>query len=161
MPKPQYPARIMRAPLASLSLTLALLAPAAHAEIRAVVVGVSDYLTLDADLKGPANDARLMAETLIARGVDPQKITVLTSDPSGLPAGTGTGQPNRAEILAALDAATQASVQDDASASALVQQQPSVIKRPVVEWQDAQGLHVTVGFVPDQWPAGPNRASKG
>ena len=60
-----------------------------------------------------------------------------------------------------LDAATQASVQDDASASALVQQQPSVIKRPVVQWQDAQGLHVTVGFVPDQWPAGPNRASKG
>jgi len=30
-----------------------------------------------------------------------------------------------------------------------------------VQWQDAQGLHVTVGFVPDQWPAGPNRASKG
>ena len=113
MPKPQYPARIMRAPLASLSLTLALLAPAAHAEIRAVVVGVSDYLTLDADLKGPANDARLMAETLIARGVDPQKITVLTSDPSGLPAGTGTGQPTRAEILAALDAATQASTKGD------------------------------------------------
>ena len=60
-----------------------------------------------------------------------------------------------------LDAATQTSVQDDASASALMQQQPSVIKRPVVQWQDAQGLHVTVGFVPDQWPAGPNRASKG
>ena len=60
-----------------------------------------------------------------------------------------------------LDAATQASLQDDASASALVQQQPSVIKRPVVQWQDAQGLHVTVGFVPEQWPAGLNGASKG
>ncbi len=60
-----------------------------------------------------------------------------------------------------LDATTQASVQDDASASALMQQQPSVIKRPVVQWQDAQGLHVTVGFVPKQWPGGPNGASKG
>ena len=60
-----------------------------------------------------------------------------------------------------LDAATQASVQDDAGASALVLQQPSVIKRPVVQWQDAQGLHVTVGFVPEQWPAGLNGASKG
>ena len=52
-------------------------------------------------------------------------------------------------------------MQDDASASALMQQQPSVIKRPVVQWQDAQGLHVTVGFVPEQWPGGPNGASKG
>ncbi|MEI2652249.1 MAG: caspase family protein [Microthrixaceae bacterium] len=90
----------MRPALSSLALTLALLAPPAHAEIRAVVVGVSDYLTLDADLKGPSNDARLMAETLIARGVDPALITVLTSDPTGLPAGTATAQPTHAEILA-------------------------------------------------------------
>ena len=59
------------------------------------------------------------------------------------------------------DSATQAAVQHGASASALMQQQPSVIKRPVVQWQDAQGLHVTVGFVPEQWPAGLNGASKG
>ena len=64
-------------------------------------------------------------------------------------------------LFGSLGTATQASVQDDASASALVQQQPSVIKRPVVQWQDAQGLHVTVGFVPEQWPAGRNHASKG
>ena len=113
MPNPQYPARIMRAPFASLTLTLALLAPPAHAEIRAVVVGVSDYLTLDADLKGPANDARLMAETLIARGVSPAQITVLTSDPTGLPAGTTTGQPTHDAILAALAAATEASSKGD------------------------------------------------
>jgi hypothetical protein len=103
----------MRTGLFSLALTLALLAPPAHAEIRAVVVGVSDYLTLDADLKGPSNDARLMAETLIARGVSPGQITVLTSDPTGLPAGTVTSQPTRAEILQALAAATDAAAPGD------------------------------------------------
>ena len=109
MRNPRYPACIMRIGLASLALLLALLAPPANAEIRAVVVGVSDYLTLDADLKGPSNDARLMAETLIARGVTPTRITVLTSDPAGLPAGTVTGQPTRAAILSALAAAAAAS----------------------------------------------------
>ena len=103
----------MRKGFSSLALSLAVLAPPAHAEIRAVIVGVSDYLTLDADLKGPANDARLMAETLIARGVQPDNLTVLTSDPTGLPAGTATGQPTRAAILAALAAAAEASATGD------------------------------------------------
>lgn len=99
--------------LSSLALTLALLAPPAHSEIRAVIVGVSDYLTLDADLKGPSNDARLMAETLVARGVSPAMIIVLTSDPTSLPAGTVTGQPTRSEILSALTAATNSSTKGD------------------------------------------------
>ena len=103
----------MRARLIPLAISAALLAPPAQAEIRAVVVGVSDYVSLDADLKGPANDARLMAETLIARGVAPADITVLTSDPAGLPAGPATGQPTRAEILKALTAATEASTTGD------------------------------------------------
>lgn len=103
----------MRTGLSFLALTLAVLAPPAHAEIRAVIVGVSDYLTLDADLKGPSNDARLMAETLIARGVSPSQITVLASDSTGLPQGTATGQPTRAEILQTLDAATKASAKGD------------------------------------------------
>ncbi|MCU0903988.1 MAG: caspase family protein, partial [Tabrizicola sp.] len=94
-------------------ISTAFLAPSAQAEIRAVVVGVSDYLTLDADLKGPSNDARLMAETLIARGVTPTSITVLASDPTGLPTGTATGKPTRAAILNALDAATAASAKGD------------------------------------------------
>lgn len=71
----------MRVPLA-LCLVATFLAPQGKAEIRAVVVGVSDYLTLDADLKGPSNDARLMAETFIARGVRPSQITALVSDPT-------------------------------------------------------------------------------
>jgi Spx/MgsR family transcriptional regulator len=46
-----------------------------------------------------------------------------------------------------LDAATQASVKDAASAAVLMQAQPSVIKRPVVQ----RGEMVTVGFTPEKW----------
>ncbi|GAB4216647.1 MAG: ArsC family reductase [Rhodoferax sp.] len=42
-----------------------------------------------------------------------------------------------------LDEATRAAVVDAASAQALMQAQPSVIKRPVLRWQDGT---VTVGF---------------
>lgn len=42
-----------------------------------------------------------------------------------------------------LEPATQAAVQDDASASALMLANPSVIKRPVVVWSDGG---VSVGF---------------
>ena len=45
-----------------------------------------------------------------------------------------------------LDPTTQAAVQDDASAKALMLAQPSVIKRPVVVW--GSGQLVTVGFDP-------------
>ncbi|NJM84401.1 MAG: caspase family protein [Tabrizicola sp.] len=76
----------------------------ALAEVRAVLVGVSDYQVLDADLQGPGNDVRLMAETLVERGVDPAAITVLTTDPARLPEGVPTGAPTRGAILAALDA---------------------------------------------------------
>lgn len=82
-----------------------LLACPALAEVRAVLVGVGDYAFLDADLKGPPNDARLMAEVLIARGVDPAAIRVLTTDPTGLPPGVAQGGATRAEIMAALAAA--------------------------------------------------------
>lgn len=46
-----------------------------------------------------------------------------------------------------LDAAAQEAVKDAASAKALMLAQPSVIKRPVVEW----GESATVGFDPDAW----------
>ena len=48
-----------------------------------------------------------------------------------------------------LDAATQAGVTDAASAQTLMQAQPSVIKRPVVDW----GHEVTVGFDAAAWAA--------
>lgn len=50
-----------------------------------------------------------------------------------------------------LDDATRAGVQDAASARALMLAQPSVIKRPVVDWN---GRH-TVGFDAAAWAAQP------
>lgn len=50
-----------------------------------------------------------------------------------------------------LDAAVQASVDDAASAAALMREQPSVIKRPVVEWDGMATGRVTAGFEPDGW----------
>ena len=47
-----------------------------------------------------------------------------------------------------LDAAVQAGVTDDASACALMLAQPSVIKRPLVDWGDGR---LTVGFDPQHW----------
>ena len=49
-----------------------------------------------------------------------------------------------------LDPATQAAVTDAASAHALMLQQASVIKRPVIEWPSGA---ITVGYTPEQWPA--------
>jgi len=45
-----------------------------------------------------------------------------------------------------LDEATQAGAADAAGASALMQTEVSVIKRPVVEWADGR---ITVGFKPE------------
>jgi len=49
-----------------------------------------------------------------------------------------------------LDEATQAAVNDAASAQALMLQQASVIKRPVIAWPSGA---ITVGYAPAQWPA--------
>ena len=50
-----------------------------------------------------------------------------------------------------LDAASQAAVQDAASASSLMQANASVIKRPVVEWAGAADQQVSVGFDAPAW----------
>ncbi len=97
----------------AISLTLAFAALPAHAEVRAVIVGVSDYLTLDADLKGPSFDAVLMAEVLVARGVKASDMVVLTASAQGLPDVVVTGQPVRSEIVAAMDAVAVASKRGD------------------------------------------------
>ncbi|MBK8070498.1 MAG: ArsC family reductase [Ramlibacter sp.] len=47
-----------------------------------------------------------------------------------------------------LDATTQATAADADGARALMLAQPSVIKRPVVEWPDGR---VTVGFTPENF----------
>lgn len=102
----------MKPAAALLSLTL-LSAPALADAPRthAVLVGVGDYLHLDADLNGPPHDVALMAETLIARGVASADITALGG--VGLPDGLIAGQPTRAAILAAMqDTAARAAPGD-------------------------------------------------
>lgn len=49
-----------------------------------------------------------------------------------------------------LDAATQQAVIDAAAARALMLEQPSVIKRPLVEWPDGR---ISVGFDAERWSA--------
>ncbi len=50
-----------------------------------------------------------------------------------------------------LGAEMQSSVKDEQTAHALMLTQPSVIKRPVVEWPSSDGLDVSVGFDLTQW----------
>jgi Spx/MgsR family transcriptional regulator len=50
-----------------------------------------------------------------------------------------------------LDPALQSKVCDAASASALLLEHSSAIKRPVVEWQRGDSLVITVGFDALQW----------
>lgn len=95
----------VHARLLSTVLPLALFAASpALAELRAVLVGVSDYHTLDADLRGPKNDVGLLADALLARGADPALISVLTTPGTRLAPGLAPAtDPTRAAILAALD----------------------------------------------------------
>lgn len=52
-----------------------------------------------------------------------------------------------------LDAQAQAAVVDAVSAAALLRAQPSVIKRPVLEVGEGEGLEVIVGFDPPRYAA--------
>ena len=52
-----------------------------------------------------------------------------------------------------LDAATQASVTDAASARVVMLANPSTVKRPVVEWSGNASRDVSVGFQPELWSA--------
>lgn len=97
-----YPDRMFER-ICPLVFSLMLAAPfPALAEVRAVLVGVSDYLVLDADLKGPSSDVALMATVLAARGVTDQ--VALT---------TGGTAPTKAAIMAALDKVAARSVAGD------------------------------------------------
>ena len=87
--------------LPSLALFAALAAPAG-AETRTLLIGVADYAVLDADLNGPADDVRLMAEVLASRGVAPEAMVALTTDPTGLHPAIATAEPSRAAILSAM-----------------------------------------------------------
>jgi Spx/MgsR family transcriptional regulator len=47
----------------------------------------------------------------------------------------------------------QARVTSAIAATPFVLANPSLVKRPVIEWQSANGTDITVGFQPEQWLA--------
>lgn len=96
------PGRLGRVACGAGLALLAMQVQPAGAETFAVLVGAADYRVLDADLKGPANDVRLMARVLAGRGVATDDMVVLTDAPQGLPDGVATGIPDLAGIRAAL-----------------------------------------------------------
>lgn len=78
------------------------------------------------------------------QGVPPERLAAWSVSPGWEPLLNRKGMTWRK-----LDAATQDSIRDVAAAQALMVAQPSVIKRPVVEW----GRQTTVGFDPVAWEA--------
>jgi len=92
----------MRQTIRSFALGVALssaLAGLAHAEMRALLVGVSTYPTLEKNyqLLGPPNDVQRIRQTLEQRGFAGQRIAVLADGVAG------AQSPTRANILRELD----------------------------------------------------------
>lgn len=106
---------VMMKPIVILGTIAALTwAAPARAETHALVIGVSDYLHLDADLRGPANDVGLVTQMLVDRGVEAGNIHLLASPGSRhADAVTIADLPTRAAILAELDRLAQVSGPDD------------------------------------------------
>ncbi|MEM8730650.1 MAG: caspase family protein [Pseudomonadota bacterium] len=93
--------------LAGLLMGLLILTGPAAADLRAVLIGVSDYdyeIGLS-DLNGPANDMRLMADVLNRRGAS--RITTLADGVAG------AQRPTRAAILEALAVEAREAQPDD------------------------------------------------
>jgi len=45
----------------------------------------------------------------------------------------------------------QASIDSNAAAKPFLLANPSLVKRPVIEWADASNVKITVGYQPEQW----------
>jgi hypothetical protein len=81
-------------------------APAAWAETRALVVGVSGYPALAEAIRltGPKNDSREFANTIVRLGVPARNVTVLADGVADLADGIATNGPGtKSAILAGLD----------------------------------------------------------
>ena len=52
-----------------------------------------------------------------------------------------------------LSLADQASVSSASTARPFLLANPSLVKRPVIEWQGPDGSEITVGYQPEQWLA--------
>ena len=46
----------------------------------------------------------------------------------------------------------QLSVINAATARPFLMANPSLVKRPVIEWQSSKGMEISVGFQPNEWP---------
>ena len=46
----------------------------------------------------------------------------------------------------------QLSVINEATARPFLMANPSLVKRPVIEWQSSKGMEISVGFQPNEWP---------
>ena len=46
----------------------------------------------------------------------------------------------------------QLSVINSATARPFLLANPSLVKRPVIEWQSSKGMEISVGFQPNAWP---------
>ncbi|MEO0370246.1 MAG: caspase family protein [Pseudomonadota bacterium] len=93
--------------LALVGFFAAISAIGAHAETRALLIGVSDYDDASGieDLRGPANDVRLLKDVLSARDVS--DIAVLADGVMG------SARPTRAAILSAFEALIDRTSEDD------------------------------------------------
>ena len=83
------------------------------ATVRAVLVGVSDYTYLEADLIGPRNDLRLMSEALVVRGVEPRNMQVLGEKSDGLLPDLTVTEPTKSNIIKAFQNAIDQSEAGD------------------------------------------------
>ncbi|MGH1356155.1 MAG: caspase family protein [Thalassovita sp.] len=105
----------MLKPIAILGAALTLTwATPLRAETHALVIGVSDYLHLDADLRGPANDVGLVTQMLVDRGVKTANIHLLASPGSRHAEGVQIADtPTHDAILDALDHLVTVAAADD------------------------------------------------
>ncbi|QSI78256.1 caspase family protein [Niveibacterium microcysteis] len=86
------------------------LMPAQAREMRALIVGVSEYPSLakNYQLEGPRNDVQRLRDILQQRGFAPRNITLLADGVAG-----ASGLPTRAAILAGLDSLATQSAKGD------------------------------------------------
>lgn len=92
-----------------LAITLWLNCGSAHAELRALLIGVSGYPALPErlHLQGPRNDVQRMRQVLLGRGFDDANIRLLADGVAG------AALPTRANILTALDGLAKAAQPGD------------------------------------------------
>jgi len=102
--------RIAWSALGALLALLVSLQSAQAREMRALIVGVSEYPSLakNYQLEGPRNDVQRLRDILQQRGFAPRNITLLADGVAG-----ASGLPTRAAILAGLDTLATQSAKGD------------------------------------------------